>query len=59
MTAPASLIFLADRSLFLPELDKQSKKLRLCVSACVPFRDPQLASPVFGVVFLSFHCSFW
>lgn len=31
MTAPASVISLADRSLFLPEPDKQSKKLRGCV----------------------------
>lgn len=59
MTAPTSLIFLADRSLFLPELDKQSKKLRLCESACMPFRDLQLASLVLGVVFLSFRHSFW
>lgn len=53
MTALASLIFLADRSLFLPELDKQPKKLCLCVGACVPLRDPQLTSPLLGVVFLS------
>lgn len=30
MTAPTPLIFLADWSLFLPELDKQSKNLRVC-----------------------------
>lgn len=42
MTAPASLIFLADWSLFLPELDKQSKKLCLCVSASTSFRDHSL-----------------
>lgn len=42
MTAPASLIFLADWSLFLPELDKQSKKLSLCVSASTSFRGHSL-----------------
>lgn len=59
MTASASLIFLADRSLFLPELDKQSKKLCLCASARTPLGEPQLASPVLSVVFLSFQLRFW